>query len=217
MGVQRGTPPNWGRSARATTNTAQNTQLVRVDLATPSDLALYLGGWVNDRHTAGQPGRYRVVWGSGGTSETDDVTTPVVGQVLHLVAAEVRVDAIFEGNLAAAVTARASLGIGRPTPSQFTYIAAGSTVSLQTVTSGTPRTVQVPPWCTRVRLEVFDLVGVAADATVRENDLTGGAIFTRPVSNYADFQNLDAGTWTLRLQAVIGTTYSALVVFERFT
>ena len=190
-------PTQWGRSASSGAGSAV-VQLVRLRLAKPQDVTLYLegqlyndGGWIGPA-----PATYRISIGGGGVAlEQGDVFVPAVGVARHYVTDAIDVDVQLAATTAAGTRRVSALAaLGRPVTTYrvgdyiFATVAPGvvtpppnswtktPTFSGWTgVNNATFAFFRVPTYATRVRIAVGEFGGgaTAADIQVREVDWTG--------------------------------------------
>lgn len=186
--------PQWGRTVVRSGNVLPaNQQLVRLDLAQPTDITLYLSGFDGVAGAPPSAGLYQLTWGCGATI-TQQLVVPVVGATWHVVATRVEVNALL--NQAGGVTslqAQAIASVGRPTL-QYQHLYNGAAnIGVQHVLPLFHPRFQVPRFTQALVVSAFNIV--AGTPTVSELNAAGGTLLTRPASAYASGLPLDPRTW----------------------
>jgi len=236
----------WGRAA--TQQDAQaapgaptkiySVQLVRIQLAAPRDLTLYLSGQTSypDRQ---KQGKYVVSVGAAGqVLYNDNLFSSAVGTAMHWVADSLQVDAqmISQNSTSFQLRMSASAGFGRPTKSyvhagsvgEFTFngtsypVGSNTLGNLPILTAGWARigdgaVWKLPPFTQRVKVQTRAAsAGSLAPATLRVAELfsSGARVFNdEPVPS--DFFSISTDAYMLGLYNTAGNDQSrALITCE---
>lgn len=133
---------HWGRSRLSLTG--PGSQLARVEVAEPTDFAVYLYGWRDMGSEAVSAGAYEISAGSGGVSVPYTYNAAARGTVLHFCASVVQVNSLNNsGALGVQHVDRVTIGKGRP---QLWSLHTGTTAP-----GGAAQgpAIALPPWTTR--------------------------------------------------------------------
>ena len=205
--------PQWGRTVvRQGTVLPANQQLVRIDLAEPRDVTLYLSGFRGVSGGTSGPGAYAVTWGCG-AAESQIVLVPTVGVAWHVVATRVTVNAELNQAGGGSLQAQAFAALGRPI-TQWLPMAVGNSlanIGVQHVLPVFQPRFQLQPFTKSVRVQAFNIV--AGTPQVAEINSLGATIVTRPAAAYVDGLDCDPRAVAVQLQGV-GAEYDALVTAE---
>lgn len=201
--------PQWGRTVvRQGTVLPANQQLVRIDLAEPRDVTLYLSGFRGVSGGTSGPGAYAVTWGCG-AAESQVVLAPTVGVAWHVVATRVTVNAQLDQAGAGNLQAQAFAALGRPSLRWMPMTVGGlANIGVQHVLPAFHPRYQLQPFTRAVRVQVFSIV--AGTPTVAEINSAGATIVSRPASAYADGLDCDPRAVAVQLEGA-AAEYDALV------
>lgn len=229
--------PQWGRSFNVPIPASvQRSRVASVHLPHAQDVAIYLQGQTTEATATWIT--YQLSVGSGGISVFNgQVTVPAVGVVRHFVADTVDVDANMRAVVSPAgnhVRVAGCVGLGRPSLVYETGALVATLAAAQPVTGlMSPHQINntgwvhvdandrqvflVPPWATRLNVQVANPSGAAATQLVKEHSAAGTLLQTRTAADYENYQPLDSDTWLIVLEATGGDSWDGLVTFEKFT
>lgn len=204
--------PQWGRTVtRQGSVLPANQQLVRIDLAAPHDITLYLSGFRGVSGGTSGPGAYAVTWGCG-AAEEQIVLAPTVGVAWHVVATRVTVNAQLDQAGAGSLQAQAFAALGRPIMRWMPMSVGGlANIGAQHVLPAFHPRFQLQPFTRSVRVQVYNII--AGTPTVAEINSIGATIVSRPASAYASGSDCDPRAVAVQLEGA-GAEYDAIVTAE---